>query len=83
VARALVRTAAFALLAMGFVATFRGLERSAPEFKPPAPSNGNWDSEESFSSGDERPNEPSIFMMVGSNEPTSVAPSMPHFTQDE
>lgn len=82
--RALLRTAGLALLAMGFVTTFRGLERSAPEFKAPAPSGGNWESEESFAAGDERPNEPSIFM-VGSNETTTTSetPSMPHFTQEE
>jgi len=69
---------------MGFVATFRGLERSAPEFKPPAPSSGKWESEESFATGDERPNEPTIFM-VGSNEATATSEtaSAPHFAQDE
>ena len=83
VARALLRTAGFALLAFGFVTTVRSLEASAPEFKAPAPSGGNWESEESFSGGDERPNEPSVFMLDSANATGSTGPQIPSFLREK
>jgi hypothetical protein len=76
-------TAGFALLGLGFVTTVRSLERSAPEFKAPAPSGGTWESEESFSGGDERPNEPSIFMVEPANATASTGPQIPSFMREE
>jgi hypothetical protein len=72
-----------ALLAAAFFTTFRALEGSAPEFKPPAPSSGTWESEDSFGSGDERPNEPSIFMVESASSTPSASAQIPSFMREE
>ena len=57
------------------VMTFRSLEPATAEFKPPAPSAGDWDHE---GPGDERVNEPSIFMVDQKDLPaTSEKSSTP------
>jgi hypothetical protein len=74
--------AAGCVLAMAFcVMTFRSLGPAAAEFKPPAPSAGDWDHE---GPGDERPNEPSIFMVDQKDlAPTLEKPSTPDFGPEE
>src|SRR5262249_12489685 len=62
-ARPLLGTAGLAVLATVIVGGFARLEGGAPRWTPPAPSAGQWPSEEAFGAGDIRPNEPSIFMV--------------------
>jgi hypothetical protein len=60
--RGLLAIVGTSVVLVGVGGALRSLGPTAPEFEAPSPSGGHWSREGDFRPGDERPNEPTVFM---------------------